>query len=149
MTVAEADEAMRHHYRTFYASCYGAPIMQTMRATGLDVAAKTVVLTFPVTDTMLNPVGTLHGGAIVMIADTATSTALGFFEPAAFASVTVDLTCQFIGASRPGDLVDVRCVVTKVGKSMAYMRFDFTEHGKPDKVLASGVHTKFVLKPKM
>ncbi|KAL2913985.1 hypothetical protein HK105_206423 [Polyrhizophydium stewartii] len=149
MTVGELDAAVREHFRTFYATSYGVEIMQTMRTTAFDIPTKTVVFRFPVREPMLNPVGTLHGGALLMIADVTTSIALGFFHPEGFASVSVDLTCQFVSSAKPGDSVDVRCVVTKAGRSMAFMRFEFTEPDRPDKVLASGVHTKFIFKPKM
>ncbi len=72
-------------------------------------------------DRHMNGGGFMHGGALMTFAD---YTAF-FIAKAVLAdgpAVTATLNCEFIGAVRPGDLVEGTGEVIKAGRSMIFIR---------------------------
>jgi uncharacterized protein (TIGR00369 family) len=75
-----------------------------------EASADRVVMSMPVTQTIQQPVGILHGGATVALAESAASvgTWLGI-DRAAFTAVGLEINCNHLRAKRDGT---VRAIAT-------------------------------------
>lgn len=74
----------------------------------VEVAAGRSVLSMPVRDDMVNGFGTLHGGVLFALADSAFAFAT---NAGGWLSVAVDCTISYPVASRPGDVL--RAIATE------------------------------------
>jgi len=90
-----------------------------------------------------NPNGVLHGGVLMSFADTVMGTAV-YFQRGNCA--TVSLNTEFVGNVEPGAWIDAKVEITKMTKSLAFVRGTLT---CGDEVLlsASGIW-KLFKKPK-
>ncbi|KAJ7175875.1 thioesterase thiol ester dehydrase-isomerase [Mycena filopes] len=91
----------------------------------------------------LNRVGTVHGGLILSLTDTAGSLAVatrGHF----MTGVSTDIATSFCRpAGRTGDTLHIKAELISIGKSLAYTRVEF--RANPDgPLVAYGHHTKYV-----
>ena len=78
----------------------------------VEIAPDRVTLLMPVTVRLLNPVGVVHGGAVVTLADTACGYATATTLPdGATSFTTIELKTNFLGSAKDGSL---RCVATPV-----------------------------------
>lgn len=68
----------------------------------------------------LNSRGIAHGGMLVSMADTALGIALALSRDPPTPMVTVSLTTDFADAARPGDWVEARVDIQKVGARLAF-----------------------------
>jgi acyl-coenzyme A thioesterase 13 len=99
-----------------------------------------LVADYTVRAEMLNPVGKLHGGVTAAIFDDligATMFSLGLPD---FMS-TINLTVDYLGAARLGDVVRVSTDVTKVGKQ--FLHATATMHDQQGKTIATATTNLF------
>ncbi len=109
--------------------------------TAVGEAAATVRL--PVADPVLNPVGTLHGGAIATLVDDAGTLAIMAADPEGRAGVTTDLNVTYLAAARPGEAVLAEAKALKTGRTLAFVTVDIVaEHDR--RLLAQGRMTKYM-----
>ena len=78
-----------------------------------------LVADYTVRAEMLNPVGKLHGGVTAAIFDDLIGAAMFSLGQEDFMS-TINLTVDYLGAARLGDVVTVSTDVTKVGKQLLH-----------------------------
>lgn len=74
---------------------------------------------FTVDDLKTNARGLLHGGAIAAIADAAIGHALAGTTDPPTRLVTVNLSCDLIGAASRGQWVDATITATRLGRRLA------------------------------
>lgn len=88
---------------------------------GTLVAAEVgqLVADYTVRAEMLNPIGNLHGGVTAAMFDDLIGAAMFSLNQPDFMS-TVNLTVDYLGAARLGDVVRVTTDVTKVGKQLLH-----------------------------
>lgn len=67
-----------------------------------------------------NQRGSAHGGLLCTLADVALGYSTAFSQDPPLAMATVNLSLDFCGAVRLGDLVEVRTAIHKVGQRMAF-----------------------------
>ncbi|KAJ8034005.1 Acyl-coenzyme A thioesterase 13 [Holothuria leucospilota] len=86
-------------------------------------------------------VGTLHGGLISTLVDSATSLALMTTENAT-PGVSVNLAISIIKAARIGDKMTIEAEVLKQGRTLAFTEAElFNQNGD---ILATGHHVKHI-----
>jgi acyl-coenzyme A thioesterase PaaI-like protein len=73
---------------------------------------------FRVEGAKLNTRGGLHAGAIAAIADAVIGHAVARRADPPTPLVTVNLSCDLLGAARPGDWVDVEVTSTRLGRRL-------------------------------
>ncbi|OSX59920.1 hypothetical protein POSPLADRAFT_1075380 [Postia placenta MAD-698-R-SB12] len=90
----------------------------------------------------LNRVGTVHGGLIMSLTDTAGSLAVAT-KGQFLTGVSVDIGTSFVKpGGRAGDELTVSAVVTGMGRSLAYTRVEFVNAA--GQLAAYGHHTKYI-----
>jgi acyl-coenzyme A thioesterase 13 len=100
------------------------------------------VVTLPVTDAVLNPVGTLHGGAIATLVDDAGTIAIMSSDQDGRPGVTTDLTVSYMSAAPAGDTVTAEARTLKAGRTLAFVEVEIKS--AQGKLLAQGRMTKFM-----
>jgi len=81
----------------------------------------------------MNSVGTVHGGLLMTFADIAMSRTSRLATDAKSCS-TVSLSCDFVGAGKLGDLIDIRVHVTRQTRTLVFLSSHMTAG---DRVLMS------------
>lgn len=71
-------------------------------------------------DKHMNSVGSVHGGLLMTFADIAMSRTSRLASGAKSCS-TISLSCDFIGAGRLGDLVEIRVQVTRQTRTLMFL----------------------------
>jgi uncharacterized protein (TIGR00369 family) len=72
------------------------PVMVMVGAEGLEAAEGRVVFTMPVREFHYNPLGTVHGGVLATLLDTAAGCAVHSVLPAGQGYTTLDLSSKFL-----------------------------------------------------
>src|SRR5262245_51914996 len=72
------------------------PIMHTMGIERLDVEEGRITVVMPVREFHYNPLGTVHGGVIATLLDTAAACSVHSTLPAGMAYTSLDLTTKFV-----------------------------------------------------
>jgi uncharacterized protein (TIGR00369 family) len=72
------------------------PVMRLLGMDGLEVEEGRVTVTMPVMEYQYNPLGTVHGGVLATLLDTATGCAVHSTLPAGQGYTSLDLTTRFI-----------------------------------------------------
>lgn len=72
------------------------PVMLMVGAEGLEAAEGRVVFAMPVREFHYNPLGTVHGGVLAMLLDTAAGCAVHSVLPAGKGYTTLDLSSKFL-----------------------------------------------------
>lgn len=93
---------------------------------GMEVVGATsgrVEIGLEVTDHHLNLQGSLHGGVIATLADTATGLAVRSMVPAGRRHVTIQLDVHYLAPGRPGRITAVGSTV-RVGSQIAFAEAD-------------------------
>jgi uncharacterized protein (TIGR00369 family) len=72
------------------------PIMQTMGIERLEVEEGRITVVMPVREFHYNPLGTVHGGVIATLLDTAAACSVHSTLPAGMAYTSLDLTTKFL-----------------------------------------------------
>nr|WP_265170526.1 PaaI family thioesterase [Pseudomonas solani] len=75
--------------------------------------------------------GTAHGGLLCTLADVALGYSTAFSQEPPLAMATVNLSLDFCGAARLGDLVEVRTAIHKIGQRLAFASADLSSSGHP------------------
>jgi 1,4-dihydroxy-2-naphthoyl-CoA hydrolase len=99
-----------------------------------EASAERVVMSMPVTQTTQQPVGILHGGATVALAESAASigTWLGI-DRAAFSTVGLEINCNHLRAKRDGT---VRAIATPVHRGRRNWVWDIRVVDESDALIA-------------
>lgn len=112
---------------------------------GIDlksVESGRAVVTLPVTDAVVNMVGTLHGGAIATIVDVAGTIAIMSADQDGRPGVTTDLNVSYFAAAPLGETVTAEARCLKAGRTLAFVEVDL--RSSEGKLLAQGRMTKFM-----
>ena len=86
-------------------------------------------IAFEVTDEHLNPAGTLHGGVLATLVDTAMGTAVRSATDDSDVPATSQLTVTYLRPGAPGELVVTARVRTK-GEHLTVCEADVEQDGK-------------------
>jgi len=89
----------------------------------------------------VNPMGVVHGGMLMTFADHVLG-ALVWHRIGRRRCATVSLNCDFIAAARAGDWVEGAAEITRLGRSVVFVRGDLTVGGAPV-LTANGVWKVF------
>lgn len=94
-----------------------------------SAADKTLTLSLPVREWMLNPVGTLHGGLMSTMMDMSMGILTRYLRQTGKVS-TVSLSVNFLRPVQPGETVFVRAEVQKLGRRVAFLQAQVCSGGK-------------------
>ena len=94
-----------------------------------SAADKTLTLSLPVREWMLNPVGTLHGGLMSTMMDMSMGVLTRYLRQTGKVS-TVSLSVNFLWPVQPGETVFVRAEVQKLGRRVAFLQAQILADGK-------------------
>jgi uncharacterized protein (TIGR00369 family) len=111
---------------------------------GMEVVGATagrVEMVLDATDHHLNLQGSLHGGVIATLADTATGLAVRSMLPIGRRHVTIQLDVHYLAPGRPGRVTAVGPAV-RVGSQVAYAEADILDG---DRLLARATATMAVM----
>ncbi|HEY7094352.1 MAG TPA: hotdog fold thioesterase [Ktedonobacterales bacterium] len=99
-----------------------------------EASAERVVMSMPVTQMTQQPVGILHGGATVALAESAASigTWLGI-DRTAFSTVGLEINCNHLRAKRDGT---VRAIATPVHRGRRNWVWDIRVYDEADALIA-------------
>jgi uncharacterized protein (TIGR00369 family) len=111
--------------------------MELVRAT-----AGRVEIALDASDHHLNLQGSLHGGVVATLADTATGLAVRSMVPAGRRHVTIQLDVRYLSPGRPGRITAVGTTV-RVGSQVAFAEADVRDAA--DRLLARASATLAVL----
>ncbi|MCO5165278.1 MAG: PaaI family thioesterase [Planctomycetes bacterium] len=100
------------------------------------------VVALPVTDAVVNMVGTLHGGAIATLVDDAGTIAIMSADQDGRPGVTTDLNVSYFAAAPQGETVKAEARCLKAGRTLAFVEVDIKS--AEGKLLAQGRMTKFM-----
>jgi uncharacterized protein (TIGR00369 family) len=124
----------------------GPPIMQTLGMTGMEVEHGRVVFTLDPAEWHYNPIGTVHGGVLATLLDSATGCAVHSTLPAGVAYTSIDLSVKFLRpvSVRSGTL---RCTgeVLNAGKRTALAEARLTDAA--GKLLAHATSSCLLIRP--
>jgi len=119
------------------------PFLQTLGVTLGDIAERHAVMTVAIDDRHLNYMGTVHGGLISALVDTAC-----FFPeplvPSGLKLTTVDLHVNYIRPARKGDTLTARSELLHLGRRTARLVVKVTDQA--DNLVAHGAATLMVLR---
>jgi uncharacterized protein (TIGR00369 family) len=99
-------------------------------------------ISFPVTQKMLTPGNALHAGFVYTACDFASYLALLSLLPEDTRAVTHDLHVSVMRTAGPGERVDVRGHVVRLGRTLAFIN---AEASCGDRLLATARVTKSIL----
>lgn len=85
----------------------------------LDAQHGSMTVEYTVADTMLNPMGTLHGGAAAAIMDDLVGMMV-FALGREYGYTSVNLNCDFLNAARLGDTLTGHAQVIRAGKNVIH-----------------------------
>ena len=85
---------------------------------------------FLVEEPKTNARGLLHGGVIAAVGDVVIGHALAVRTEPPAPLITVNLSCDMVGAAKDGDWVDIAVVPTRTGRRLAAGPATFTANGR-------------------
>lgn len=91
-------------------------LAEKMQIEAIEFTAEKAVATMPVAGNT-QPIGLMHGGAYVVLAETLGSMHANFIAPPGFVAVGVDINATHTGSAVSGSVTGV-CVPVHVGKSL-------------------------------
>jgi len=97
-----------------------SPVGRWLNGKLLDIQEGTMEVEFVVREDMTNPMGVLHGGIAATILDDVVGTmvyALG----RDFAYTSVNLNCDFLHASKTGEIIVATAKVVRAGKNIIHV----------------------------
>lgn len=97
----------------------------TLTPTPSNPHHSTVIFTLVIPSSLCNVIGTLHGGAVALILDLCTSTAInGCSEPEFWDGqhVSRSLNCTYLRGASKGEKIWIECEVVSMGKRLALTR---------------------------
>ena len=92
---------------------------------------------FTAVDKHMNGAGTVHGGMLMSLADTAMSRTSRLVSGAKSCS-TVSLNCDFVGPGRLGDTIEARVRVTRRSRTLVFLSAELVT-GDRTLVVATGL----------
>jgi uncharacterized protein (TIGR00369 family) len=92
---------------------------------------------FAVADKHMNGAGTVHGGMLMSLADTAMSRTSRLVSGARSCS-TVSLNCDFVGPGKPGDIIEARVRVTRRSRTLVFLSAELVA-GERTLLVATGL----------
>ncbi len=95
-----------------------------------------------VADTVLSPAGSLHGGVVYFLSDVCAYAGLLSLLDAKTDAVTHDIQVSVMRSARPGDVVDFRSKVVRLGKRLCFLEV-IASTG--DQIIATAKVTKSIL----
>jgi len=101
-----------------------------------------IIFKVAVTKGLQNPSGMLHGGVAASLIDEVTTYALVIKDKESRFGVSVNLSCSYVSAGRPGETIYIEGKVLKVGKTLAFLEGVIRD--EKGNVLVHAHHTKFV-----
>ena len=122
-------------YRTLpdgFSAALGAEILE------LDMAARSIVVRFSASERMANPMGTVHGGVIAGMADTAAGMLSKALIGHWLAGPTVSLSVNYLRPVALGATVHVRARCQKQGRFLNYTSCEGFLPASPNEVLFTG-----------
>jgi uncharacterized protein (TIGR00369 family) len=121
------------------------PIMHTLGFTGLNLEYGRVTFTFVPQEYHYNPIGTVHGGVISTILDSAMGCTIHSTLPAGVGYTTLELKVNFLKAItlKTGEMYCTGKIIHN-GSKTALVEASLTD--KENKVYAHGVSTCLILK---
>ena len=138
MTEADARLAAQweERYQEIYRTTPGGFLeWMAPRIEELDTARNTLIVRFETKNWMTNPRGTVHGGVIASMADTATGMLSRIVGESQLGGPTVSLSVNYIRAVPLNESVLVRTVCQKSGRQMIFMTSEAYLPGKPEEIL--------------
>jgi uncharacterized protein (TIGR00369 family) len=84
---------------------------------------------FAVVDKHMNSAGTVHGGMLMSLADTAMSRTSRLVSGAKSCS-TVSLNCDFVGPGKLGDTIETRVRVTRQTRTLVFVSAELATDGR-------------------
>ena len=95
----------------------------------------------PVTPSVQNRYGTLHGGCVATLVDVVTTAALVTVSD--YSGVTLELSASYLNPCAAGDVAEVEARVLKAGGAVAVLSCVITAR-KSGRAVAHGRHTKYL-----
>lgn len=96
------------------------PISALLRMQGTNAAEGTVTFRCDPDESMLNPLGTVHGGVICTVLDSAIGCAVHTTLPAGVTYTSIDLNVSYLRSPKPGAVLEAVGTVTKPGRRVAF-----------------------------
>jgi acyl-coenzyme A thioesterase 13 len=108
-----------------------------------DISAEPGVVrcSLPVSESVQNRYGTLHGGCIATLVDVVTTAALVTVSD--FSGVTLELSAAYLNPCAAGDVAEVEARVLKAGGAVAVLSCVVKARGT-GRAVANGRHTKYL-----
>ena len=103
---------------------------------------KTLLLSFPVEETMRNPMGVMHGGAVASALDISMGS-LTFYCSGEFITPTINLNVSYERPIATGKRLFVEATCLSCGKTMVYASARGWMEGAPEKTVCSAVGTYY------
>jgi uncharacterized protein (TIGR00369 family) len=109
--------------------------MHTLGYSGMSVEDGRVVFTMPAREYHYNPLGTVHGGVLATLLDTATGCAVHSTLPAGFGYTSLDLTTKFL---RPVTVASgtLRCEGTVINRGRTTALSEARLYDEADRLVA-------------
>ena len=77
-----------------------------------------------------NPNASVHGGALMTLADQAQGAVLGNVLPADQRFATISMNCDFLSAAREGEWVEARAEIVRRTKSLVFTQVEVEADGR-------------------
>ena len=113
----------------------------------LDLDAATILVRFSTSEKMANPMGTVHGGVVAGMADTAAGMLSKALIGAWPAGPTVSLSVNYLRPVVLGTTVYVKARCAKHGRFLNYANCEGYAAGFPEQTLFTGECVYFALSP--
>lgn len=121
----------------------GSPFPQHLPFSVLSIAPSTCQIEIKIIEEHLQPLGTVHGGIIATLIDTATYWAPFLGIPQEAGMVNVDLKLNYLKPSGVGDILIAEGTCLRAGRSINYA--EASVHNARGDLVAHGTSTLMVL----
>lgn len=122
-----------------------SPIGQLMNMRGVSAEEGEVVFAFTPDESMLNPLGIVHGGPICTLLDSVLGCAVHTTLPAGTGYTSIDITISYLRSPRVGEELVATGRVTKPGRRVAFAEGEIRDGD--DKLIATATGSCLVMAP--
>ncbi|KAJ3379531.1 hypothetical protein HDU84_006599 [Entophlyctis sp. JEL0112] len=146
LTLAKSQE----YISTYYAYCkhrFPGPF-SAVRVVAINPEDKTATFELQVTPSMMNGMGSMHGGAIATLIDDCSSFTFVAITGTDW-SVSTDLSISYVSACKEGDTLVIVGKSSNVGRKLMFGEVSIflkNDDGTTGRLIAFGKHTKYILK---